>query len=540
MKKAFTYSAIVLLLAATACNKTDSDISGNGQIRFALTSPGTRALVKNETDLQAQTIKVFDFLDGTNYFDADETVSYASGAWKFDSGKGYTWKTGSHRFFAYTNGAGTLGTDNKVTVSKTLTTAAADQLDIVYSGLNITKTKEEAAADNYKAVSLNMDHLFAAVSINVMNCTDKNVFVAGISKVAIPNVGSATLDFTKPSTGADSTKVTYGAVTTDGDFVSATALTNGNVTLKPQKYYDVLQMDTTSTKAYQLVWPQTIAENQLSVTVKYKYGAETEEKQATVMIPAGKWEAGNKYDITLQILPTDIKLVFVVMMWEGVPVEVDTETGSINMSNVTWQNAVVTQDTTATPIQYLNTLNNGAYSVYMYHKASIQVIKRDSSGDPIHEVYATETVGADGVTYPAGAPVVDENGEANVYVKVWKEYDYYPAQGYFTVNYPKSGKYRIGLIPAYGETQVDTTKYEVYIYDLASQDWKKHNRTSGESISNKTVYFQVRASSSVPATHSGYKAQIDIWFKADGSDEWVSAYSEIRANYACVIPAVSN
>ncbi len=419
-------------------------------------------------------------------------------------------------------------------MSKTLTTATDDQVDLLYSLVSVTKTAEEAKADSYAPVPLTMDHLFAAVTINVKNCTDKDITITDISKIAIPNAGSATVDFSLP----DTAKVTYGTVSVSGDFVTADALEEGNLTLAAQNYYDVLTMATATEKAYQLVWPQTIAANALSLTVGYKDN-DGEPHSTLVSLPAGEWKAGHKYDYTLQVLPSGIKLTFIVVDWEGIKKDIDSELGSINMSNVTWQNARVTQDTTATPIVWQNTLKNDAYSVDMLHNASIQVVKRDSNGDPIHQVYTEETVGLDGETHAAGTPVVDEYGNPTVYEMVWKEYDYYPAQGYFTVNYPKSGKYRIGLIPAYGETTVDTTKYEIYIYDLDAKDWKVHNKAAGENISNKTVYFQVRASESVPETHPQYKAQIDIWFKAEGSNEWISAYSEIRANYACIIPAVN-
>ena len=142
----------------------------------------------------------------------------------------------------------------------------------------------------------------------------------------------------------------------------------------------------------------------------------------------------------------------------------------------------------------------------------------------------------------------------NVNTGVWElKEGYYPAQAYFTVNYPLEGKFRIGLIPAYGETQVDTTKYEIWVYDETLDtpafrkmknggedlaDWREYDSADNFKGVN-TIYFQVRASSSVPESHTGYKAQVDIWFLPDGSDEWISAYSEIRANYACVIPATN-
>ena len=108
---------------------------------------------------------------------------------------------------------------------------------------------------------------------------------------------------------------------------------------------------------------------------------------------------------------------------------------------------------------------------------------------------------------------------------------YYPAQGYFTVNYPVAGLFKIGLIPAYGETEVDTDAYQIVIWNGSTFVDIDPN---GETITNDTVYFQVRATGVDTAAH---KAQIDIWFMPDGSDEWISAYSEIRANYALTIPA---
>lgn len=537
MKKVFIYSAIVLLAAATACNKTESVISGDGQIRFALNAPETRSLVENVTDLQnSQAIKVFDFLDGTNYFDADETVSYSSGAWNFDSGKGYTWKTGSHRFFAYTKDNACSISGTVVTVSKTLTTAVANQADIVYSGLNVTKTSEEAKADSYAPVRLNMDHLFSAVSMLVKNGTTDAITVNSVS-ANIPNKATATLDFTKPAEGDDATKVTYGEVSQDGQYVVGTALSDEEVAA--EGLVDVLGQGSASAETYWLVWPQTIVEDAVSVTVSYTQNESSYTK--VVKIPAIAWEAGNKYSYTLTIYPNDVRFVFQVMPWDAKGVEINSESGSINMSNVTWQNTVVTLNQGTDSQTTANTLNNSAYSVYMYHNASVQVIKRDENGEPVHQTYEEDVV-VDGETiHEAGDPVVDEYGNPTVYEMEWKKYDYYPAQGYFTVNYPKIGLFKLDLIPAYGETSVNKDMYEIYVYDntLTTADKWRKIKADGETITNKTVYFQVRASENVAATHPEYKAQIDIWFKADGSDEWISAYSEIRANYACIIPAVN-
>ena len=134
-----------------------------------------------------------------------------------------------------------------------------------------------------------------------------------------------------------------------------------------------------------------------------------------------------------------------------------------------------------------------------------------------------------------------KNGDA------WTQYTanngYFPAQGYFTVNYPKSGLFKMDFIQAaYWSDPVPEGIYEIWIYDntlTTENKWRKI-KANGETITNDTVYFQVRATDAVPANHPEYRAQINIWFKPSGSEEWISAYSEIRANYAMVIQAATN
>ena len=581
MKKAFIYSAIVLLAAGTACNKTDSVLPGDGQIRFALTSPETRALVENDTDLQAQTIKVYDLLDGTNYFDADETVSYSSGAWNFDSGKGYTWKTGSHRFFAYTNGAGNFA-DNKLTVAKTLTTAEANQVDLVYSNI-VSKTAEQAKEDSYMPVSLNMDHLFSAVAITVQNFSGNEVTLNSVSKPAIPNSGSATVDFS-----GDAVAVTYGDVTADGDFSTATALATTNlaaaveaaeatgdtpaVEAKDGGKVDVIGQAVTTDPAYYIVWPQALAAEALSVKVKI-----SDRDEVEVKLPAVNWQAGNKYDYILQILPSDIRLKFVVQPWDsGKAGGINTSTGSINMSNVTWMNTklmvndelvntVVNKDFSVTmykdpyltvtkyPADVYKTYEEDVYQTYaedVYDEDGETIIHRagelvlDENGDPIILHYAGELVLDEDnnpiVLHHARDLILDENGH-QVYQKSTQYSGYYPAQGYFTVNYPNSGLFKIELKPAVKDPQgeyFDASKYEILIYDasLASPAFRAIN-PEGETITINTVYFRITAAENQDGAQ--HKAQINILFKPTGSEEWISAYSEIRANYACIIPAVN-
>lgn len=512
MKKTFIYSIIILLAGCLAsCEKNEGPVgAAEGTITFAPSAVKTRALIEDEAALQAVTFKVYDYLDDAEYI--NNKVAYADGAWAYTDEQTYLWKNGTHRLFGFSDGLGTLS-EGKVAVSKVLTDQTQD--DLLYSEIVKTTAAEWKSAAGHTTetpVSLNMKHLLSAVAITVQNFSGNVVTLNSVSKPAIPNSGSATVDFS-----GDAVAVEYGAVSVSGNFSTAADLSG--VTLaaaveatddaeaKDGGKADVIAQAATETPGYWMVWPQTVAENTIKVTVNYTMSGNTYEKE--VALPAATWEQGKKYAYTLAIYPTEVRLVFKVQPWDSVDgLEIDTETGSINMTNVTWQNTKV-KLSEAGAVE--NTLNNDRYSVYMYKNPWVT---KYVNGEPTDE---------------------------------WVQYDgYIPAQGYFTVNYPDAGVYKIQLIQAaYWGQPVPEGMYEIYIYHYnetstdpnATGTWLKHNDTDGEAISQKTVYFQIRATSNVTAPHPEYRAQIDILFKADNSDEWVSAYSEIRANYACVIPA---
>jgi hypothetical protein len=520
MKKVFTYSAIVLLLAATACNKTESVSLGENGIRFAPASVETRALIEDEAGLQTQKFQVYDLLDGASYI--NEVISYADGAWNYEPENTYSWKAGSHKFFGYTQNAGTL-TNNVLSVSKTLTTAEADQTDLLYSEVFSTTAadwKADAAHTVDTPVALHMKHLFSAVSITLKNCTDFDASVTKVTAPAIPNAGSASVSY-----AGDAVAVSYGTVGISGSFVTATPISTATA-LASGKTIDVLSMAVADAKGYQMVWPQTLAKDAVTVTVSYTLNGTTYTDK-TVALPADTWVAGKKYDYELQILPSDIRLVFVVQPWDsGEAGDIDTSTGSINMSNVTWMNTKLYVNDVL-----VNTVVNSAFSVYMYKDPYLTITK-----------YPEDVYAEDGVTilHHAGDLILDENGQQD-YQKGAQYSGYYPAQGYFTVNYPKAGLFKIGLKPAVKDPQgqyFDASKYEILIYDssLETPAFRAID-PDGEEITNNTVYFRVAAAAEQDGAM--HQAQIDIWFKPDGSDEWISAYSEVRANYACVIPATN-
>ena len=557
MKKALIYSAMVLLAGAMACSKNDHVLSGEGRILFAPADAGTRALVTND-NITGEKFQVFDFMGTTKYI--DETISYdtATSTWAYASGDDYLWKAGTHKLFGFTAGAGTLDENQKVTFTKTLTTATEDQVDLLYSEI----VTQDAAA--WKAiagntpdtpVALNFKHTLAAVSVTLKNYTDFEASVTKVTAPAIPNAGSATVDFSGTAPA-----VTYGAVSTSGSFVAATPISTATA-LASGKTIDVLAMAAADAKGYQMVWPQTLpdGENAVTVTVSYSLNGATFADK-TVTLPADTWVAGQKYDYELQILPSDIRLVFKVQPWEsGEAGDIDTEDGSINMSNVTWMNTKLYVND-----ELVNTVVNSAYSVYMYkdpylataskytedvYQTYAEDVKDPDTGEVIHHAGDQVLDEEDNpiLLHKEGDLVLDENGH-QVYQKGAQYSGYYPAQGYFTVNYPKAGLFKIDLIPAVGETTVDASKYEILIYDntIANPEAPQDEQhpvgfraidPDGETITNNTVYFRVAAAAEQDGAQ--HKAQIDIWFKPSGSDEWISAYSEVRANYACVIPATN-
>ena len=545
MKKSIIYSAIVLLLASVACNKTESVSLGERSISFAPTSLETRALIEDEASLRAQTFQVYDLLSGETAPYINNTISCTDGKWDYVTSASYAWKDGTHRFFGYTENAGTFAlADTTLTVTKTLTTADADQVDLLYSEIfNTTAADWKSTKQMTDSVALHFKHLFSAVSIVVKNATTSSVTINSVG-ASIKNSGSATVKF-----GGDSVEVAYTAPSVSGAFISATALSNVSLAGKTDSaeggMVDVFTQAAATSGTYEMVWPQTIAEGAQVVNVVYTMNGS--QKTAAVKIPATTWEAGKKYAYVLNIYPTKVELTFVVMPWDVAEVgSIDTSTGSINMSNVTWMNSKVYVGD-----ELVNTLFNKQYKVVMYKNAYLAVAQKYTTD--VYDVYAEDVVDEethevihhagdpnyDVILHKAGDYVLDEEGH-QVYQKGdASSHTYYPAQGFFTVNYPKSGLFKITLIQAaYWDDPVPDGVYEVWIYENGAF---RKMKDAGETITNDTVYFQIRANAdNITVPHDEYRCQVDILFKPTGSDEWISAYSEVRANYACVIEAETN
>ena len=396
MRKNIQYTAVILALAALAvsCNKVDNNTPGDDLISFAPQAAGTKAMVIDEDGLKTQTFAVKDIVDGALY--VENTIVY-NGGWAYTdpADAKYLWKNGTHNLFGYTAGMGTFAGTTLTLPSTTLTTAY-DQTDLLYSDI-VTTTADAWKEANSKGdpVPLHFHHLLSAVSITVENHTPTDIVINSAS-VSLPNQAAPTIRFT------GTTPVPAIGTLTKGDFI-ATAM--APVTLAASDSLDVLAQAKLASKAQPaqcMIWPQTLAANDAQITVSYVQDDET--KSATVSIPEGTvWNAGKINAYNILIRPTSIELVFEVQPWqkvEGID-GIDTATGSINMSNVTWVQQIVNGK---------NTVDNNDYG-------TVYLIK---------------------------------NGD-----------NYTPARGYFTVNYPTEGTYEISLIPAYGGSEDDLQYFSV-------------------------------------------------------------------------------
>lgn len=309
MKNTLLYSAIVLLLAAAACNKTDGVVrEGDGFIRFAPAAEETRALVYQST-LNAETFRVYDFKDGEKYI--DNKIKYGTTGWVYVDEEDYLWKATEHNLFGYSDGLGALPENKKVALEAVMTTslASGNQVDYLYSEIvNTTADAWKHTTGNTKdtPVKLNMKHLFTAVSMGVKNAKSSEIVLTSVTIPAIAGNGSATIDYSGSAVNVQYT----GPTVAETPFVSAAAA--ANAPLSAGGIFDLLTQSVATPTPY-VVWPQTIPAS--TVTVNYTMNGNS--YVATAAIPSVKWEAGKLNTYLLSINNADdIMLTFTVKDWQ--------------------------------------------------------------------------------------------------------------------------------------------------------------------------------------------------------------------------------
>lgn len=497
MRKNIAHIAVILALGALAvsCNKFEDKTLGDDLISFEPQAAGTKAIINDETGLQTQTFAVKDIVGEELY--VDNTIQY-NGGWAYTAPADakYLWKNGTHNLFGYTAGMGTFA-GTTLTLPATTLTASSAQNDLLYSDIVTTTAEAWKAAEGHKKgtpVPLHFHHLLSAISLTLENYTGKDMTVNSVTVTAPNKSTGMTIGFADAATAS----VTPGTLATDGTFGSfVPGAVASNV------IYDVfggVVLAEDAKPVAHMIWPQTLAADAATITISFTVDGTT--KNVPISIPAGtEWNAGEVNAYNIQVYPDKYELEFKIAPWVKVASTIDSPTESINMSNVNWMNSVVK----LTPEgEEMNTRSN--YYVHMYYNPYV----KNNEGEFVQ--------------YTDG---------------------YLPAQAFFTVNYPASGLYKIGLIQAlYWNEPVPEGMYEIYIYDSTTKTWKpqatgEDGEPTGQAITHDTIYFQVRATSNVPETHPEYRARVDVWFKPEGSDDWISALSEVRATNACVIPATN-
>ena len=517
MKKLSIYLTMsIMAVLAVACSKNGSQVdpvapeaAKEANIGFGSASAKAPGALEVNTEKPMQ-IRVFDFYtkqgaDEIKYIDDQIQEATTAGAWAFVSENEYAWKKGTHKFFGWVavDEVGTevpgLTYNNKVLTLAETELPGTDNTDYRYATIQTVEWPDATLTDGI--VPMTVKHLSSALTYKV---TDYNyngaVTLNSITIKGVQNKASATVNYSGEEAVVTITNPTTGDI--------ALGCTAEDYTVDTSGEAPIFIGGTTC------VWPQDVSG--ATIEIKYTPTAEgSQQKTVTLDLPDMTWTAGYRTTLNLQIVNKGIELTFVVQDWEVFEVgAINTSTGSINMSNVTWMNTKVRETADG---EDKNTLVNTEYCVYMYYQPYVK------------------------------------NGDA------WTQYTanngYFPAQGYFTVNYPKSGLFKMDFIQAtHWNDPVPEGIYEIWIYDntlTTENKWRKI-KAEGETITNDTVYFQVRATDAVPASHPEYRAQIDIWFKPAQYDaetdkwvipedaEWISAYSEIRANYALVIQAATN
>ena len=521
MKKAYIYlTFIVMAVLAVACSKNgsmvdskNSDATQEDKIGIGTASAKLSGALTPDKNSPLQ-IKVYDYFTPTGgteltYIDDYIQKAESGAAWAFttkdENGNymEYSWKRGDHKFFGWVYSEDGKTELSGISYAGKKVTFSAPKVDYRYSDLVAVQWPAEKMfiyVDGKKTGVepvdlLKLHHLTAALTYTVHNFTDQSVTINSIQVNNVISDGSAEVDYS-----GTKAKVTY---TPGTDKTTGISLNLAATPVEDAK-------DAVKT----CVWPQQVKNATLTINYTLGTAAATE---VTVDIPNTAWEAGKYYNFDLQLVNKTITLTFTVADWETVEGvdNVDTSTGSINMSNVTWMNAKVMVDGVEK-----NTLDNDNESVTLY--------KVDGSyKHVIYETYEEDVVDEEtGEVHKAGDPIVKIEDVA---------YAYQPAQGYFTVNYPRTGKYFIAIIPAKGESAVDASKYQIMIYDSKTKSWRDYDAVNGEDVTNDTIYFRIFAASEQDGKE--HKAQIDIWFQPEAGGEKISAYSEIRANYTLIIPA---
>lgn len=345
----FTFIAALLpLIALTACMSEIHSDTTSENISISAFGAEVKGLI-GSADLQTNGTKIHivDELSGFNgkvngsawndgelYID-DDVVYSGNTVWDFASGTLYPWTTsGQHTFRAWLSYdakandlAGLAATDlfgaNGLSYSNgTLSVAGTElhtgspQFDLLYS--DTQPRNMDASPRPTGLVTMNMSHLFSALSIVINNSSVDRVKVTSVTTTGLQNKKSASVSF--------SGTPTYTTLTPTGGFARNAYSGSGNWLATGAKYDLLADALNPASMNYYIIWPQTAEEMAASrIAIEYQIEGDYEEgsdsilktHRASLVFPDDQeMEAGKKYQFILTFANKRVKLLMKVLPWD--------------------------------------------------------------------------------------------------------------------------------------------------------------------------------------------------------------------------------
>lgn len=336
MRHAYIFTALTLLAAAVACEKTPS-AGPEPQHVISFRGPATtRAAVAASTDLQ---FKVVDLLaaDGETmpYIDGD-VLAYKGAQWGLQNT--YAWKKGSHRFFGYTHGASVTPVLSYATGNETVEIAVGNtenriRLDIGHQGLgdflySAVSSQDYDGTVEPEPVALTFQHLLSAVNITISNLTNQTVRILSLRESGFKNAGTATVTYN----GTTATPG-YGVLAKDGDFFPPRT----NLTINSGKVFDLVGSrvldEGATTGDYVCVWP---AKSGDLGTIAFEYQFANDEDNTytkEISFADQAFNSGEKKHFNLYFSGDELELAVETMPWNYQEHEINFSDGSVTVLN---------------------------------------------------------------------------------------------------------------------------------------------------------------------------------------------------------------
>ena len=352
----YIYVVCAVLLAASACVKTEPDSRVDSEILLHADMSDTKALLEDSAlNKEGNRIMVYDIFKDVNSSTSSAFISTnakkTAAGWQFvDSGDTpmtYYWTlTGTHKFHSWLSqdvnmpvssdtpeeffGAGFSYNPStyKLTIPQKAIYGNSPQFDFLYSNI-ITRQMGEV---NSKApVDFAFNHLFTAFGVGIKNTTSSPITIKEFKVIRLNNSAKATIDFTNGSVSilTGDYKQDY---PTDEKVFKKTPDGYEQIVAAQSELEDIFN-PTKSDVEYMMIWPQSRAmvhssnkpvEDSGTGVVTYpddwkvyiKYISDGIEMEQYLNFPDVAWVAGKTYHFKVTFAEKFIGVNFSVADWD--------------------------------------------------------------------------------------------------------------------------------------------------------------------------------------------------------------------------------